>query len=110
MNGNNAAIIGQTYPNPPPSPVVFTPGQVNALRAQIYAFKLIQRGLPVPETLQRVISSPNQPMPDLDKILASQDLPTRAVDNTVKAHKGPGELPGAYMACTACTKPTTPRI
>lgn len=66
---------------------------MNALRAQIHAFKLLQRGLPVPEQIQQIVAAPNTPMPDFDKILGAQDVQTRVVDNAVKVHKGPGDVP-----------------
>ncbi|THH13199.1 hypothetical protein EW146_g6993 [Bondarzewia mesenterica] len=83
----------QPYPNPPSTPISFTPDQINALRAQIHAFKLLQRGLPVPEPIQQVIRTPNQVITDLDKLLSGQDLTAKVVDNAVKVQKGPGEAP-----------------
>ncbi|PPQ87407.1 hypothetical protein CVT26_015833, partial [Gymnopilus dilepis] len=37
------------------TPVSFIPDQINALRAQIEAFKLVSRGAPIPEHLQQAI-------------------------------------------------------
>ena len=76
----------QPYP-PSQSPVSFTPDQFNALRAQIHAFKLISRGMPVPDALQTAIRVPNQAVPDLEKLLQGGDVHSRVVDNAVKIHK-----------------------
>lgn len=78
----------QSYPQPSRSPVSFTPEQINALRAQIHAFKLISRGLPLPEPVQQAIRVPNTAIPDLEKLLHGQDVNARVVDNTVKMVKG----------------------
>jgi ATP-dependent helicase STH1/SNF2 len=77
-------------PNPPPSqtPISFTGDQISALRAQIHAFKLISRGLPVPEPVQQAIRVPNTAIPDLEKLLQGPDVPSRIVDAAVKVAKG----------------------
>ncbi|KAJ8520347.1 hypothetical protein ONZ45_g2821 [Pleurotus djamor] len=78
-----------TTPVPPPSqtPVSFTPDQINALRAQIHAFKLISRGLPVPENVQQAIRLPNAAVPELEKLLQGSDVTSRVIDNAVKSAK-----------------------
>jgi hypothetical protein len=53
-----------TDPNPP---VSFTPEQLGVLRAQIHAFKMCMRGLPVPAELQNLIRPPNSP--NFEKLL-----------------------------------------
>jgi ATP-dependent helicase STH1/SNF2 len=83
---------GQPY-NPPNSPVTFSPDQMNTLRAQIHAFKLLSRDLPVPAAIQRVIRDPSIQIPDLNKLLASQDAGARVVDAAVKVHKAGSEAP-----------------
>ena len=77
-------------PNPPTSqtPVSFTGDQISALRAQIHAFKLISRGLAVPEQVQQAIRVPNTAIPDLEKLLQGPDVPSRIVDAAVKVAKG----------------------
>jgi ATP-dependent helicase STH1/SNF2 len=77
-------------PNPPTSqtPVSFTGDQISALRAQIHAFKLISRGLPVPEPVQQAIRVPNTAIPDLEKLLQGPDVTSRIVDAAVKVAKG----------------------
>ncbi|KAI0932898.1 hypothetical protein AcW1_000117 [Taiwanofungus camphoratus] len=77
----------QPYPSAPQTPVSFTPDQINALRAQIHAFKLLSRGLPVPEAIQAAMRVPNQAAPELEKLLAGADVNARVVDSTVKIHK-----------------------
>jgi ATP-dependent helicase STH1/SNF2 len=47
------------------APVAFTPDQINALRAQMHAFKLISRGLPVPDKIQQALRVPD-PADDQD--------------------------------------------
>lgn len=85
-----------TQPFPPTSqtPVSFTTDQINALRAQIQAFKLISRGQPVPDHLQQAIRVPNSAIPDLEKMLQGPDVPSRIVDAAVKAAKGESSTPG----------------
>lgn len=75
-------------PHPPTSPISFTPDQINALRAQIQAFKLISQGQPVPEQLQHAIRPHSNVTVDLEKILAPSDVGTRIVDAAVKMQKG----------------------
>jgi ATP-dependent helicase STH1/SNF2 len=77
-------------PNPPTSqtPVSFTGDQIGALRAQIHAFKLITRGLAVPEQVQQAIRVPNNAIPDLEKLLQGPDVSSRIVDAAVKVAKG----------------------
>ena len=87
-------------PLPPSTPVSFTPDQINALRAQIMAFKLISRGAPLPEHLQHSIKPHNSVAADLDKALAPPDVSTRIVDAAVKMQKGvvPPAFPAAQPA------------
>ena len=75
-------------PLPPSTPVSFTPDQINALRAQIMAFKLISRGAPLPEHLLHSIKPLNSVAADLDKAFAPADVRTRIVDAAVKIQKG----------------------
>src|ERR1700761_3494721 len=79
-----------TQPLPPTShtPVSFTPDQVNALRTQIQAFKLISRGLPIPDQIQQALRVPNNAITDLEKLLQGTDVNGRMVDNAVRAVKG----------------------
>ncbi|GLB36607.1 putative snf2-ATP coupling, chromatin remodelling complex [Lyophyllum shimeji] len=81
-------IPPQAVPAPPQTPVSFTPEQINALRAQIHAFKLLTRGLPVPESIQQAIRVPNTAIPDLEKLLQGPDVSSRIVDAAVKVAKG----------------------
>ena len=75
-------------PHPPTSPVSFTSDQINALRAQIQAFRFISQGQPVPEHLQHAIRPHSNVTVDLEKILAPSDVGTRIVDAAVKMQKG----------------------
>ncbi|KAF5361681.1 hypothetical protein D9758_007383 [Tetrapyrgos nigripes] len=75
------------YPQQQP-PVSFTPDQIHVLRAQIQAFKHIQRGLPLPDTLQAAIQVNNTAVPDLEKLLHTPDVNSRIVDSAVKVAKG----------------------
>ncbi|OBZ80022.1 hypothetical protein A0H81_00160 [Grifola frondosa] len=93
-NGNVAASTptpAQPYPSASQTPVSFTPDQINALRAQIHAFKLLSRGMPIPEPIQQAIRIPNQAVPDLEKLLHGADVNARVVDSAVKIHKGTEE-------------------
>jgi ATP-dependent helicase STH1/SNF2 len=87
---SSGLVSGSAAPPPSQSPVSFTAEQTNALRAQIHAFKLLQRGLPVPENVQQALHVPNSAVPDLDKLLHQQpaDVSARIVDNLVKSQRG----------------------
>jgi len=102
VNGHSQSLINGTTaapsitPGPTPSqpfptaqtPVSFTNDQINALKAQIQAFKLITRGQTVPESVQHAIRVPNTAVADLEKVLQGPDIPSRIVDSAVKAAKG----------------------
>ncbi|TCD61184.1 hypothetical protein EIP91_008809 [Steccherinum ochraceum] len=95
---SSAPLGGQQFPPPAPStPVSFTPDQIDALRAQIQSFKLISRGLPVPEYLQHASRFPTQAAPQLEKFLQNNDVNGRIVDSAVKVHKGAGGEEGATV-------------
>ena len=80
------------HPGPSTTPVSFTPEQINILRAQIQAFKTLQRGLPVPAELQNIIRPPQSNNPEIDMLLSAQ-LVARVADNTTKVQKASSEVP-----------------
>ncbi|KAF8887716.1 SNF2 family N-terminal domain-containing protein [Infundibulicybe gibba] len=93
-NGSSTptSITSGPVPNPsfPPTsqtPVSFTAEQINALRSQIQAFKLISRGMPVPDHIQQAMRVPNTAVPELEKLLQPPDVPSRIVDAAVKVVK-----------------------
>ncbi|KAG6841530.1 hypothetical protein C0991_009895 [Blastosporella zonata] len=86
--------IPQSVPPQSQTPVSFTPDQINALRAQIHAFKCISRGIPIPESVQQAIRVPNTAIPDLEKLLQGPDVPSRVVTAAVNVAKGE-PTPGA---------------
>ncbi|KAH9921336.1 SNF2 family N-terminal domain-containing protein [Fomitopsis serialis] len=89
-NGNsltNGTASAQPYPQAPSTPVSFTPEQIEALRAQIQAFKMLMRNKPVPEAIQQAMRLPNQVVPDLQKLLQSGGVDARVIDSAVKVHK-----------------------
>ncbi|KZT24683.1 hypothetical protein NEOLEDRAFT_1134735 [Neolentinus lepideus HHB14362 ss-1] len=96
-NGNalmSGPVATQPYPNPPSTPVSFTSEQINALRVQIYAFKMLQRGMPVPDDVQRALHLPHQNIPELEKLLGGSDANSRLVDSAVKVQKAvDGSIP-----------------
>jgi ATP-dependent helicase STH1/SNF2 len=62
---------------------------IDVVRAQIQAFKLISRGMPVPEHIQQATRlSTAQPVSDIEKLLQGQDTGSRVVDSAVKMQKG----------------------
>lgn len=95
-NGHTVNGIGSVTSGPVPNapipnsttPVSFTPDQIDALRAQIQAFKLISRGMAVPEHIQQAARIASQAVPNIEKMLQPQDVTTRVVDSAVKVHKG----------------------
>lgn len=52
------------------------------------AFKLVSRGSPIPDHLQHAIRVPNTVVPELEKLLQGQDVPSRIVDSAAKIQKG----------------------
>ncbi|EGN94088.1 hypothetical protein SERLA73DRAFT_126110 [Serpula lacrymans var. lacrymans S7.3] len=95
-NGNAASgqsftsgpVPSQPFPAPSTTPVSFSQDQINALRAQIAAFKYISRGIAVPDHIQQAIRVSNTAAPDLQKLLQGQDVNARIVDSAVKVQKG----------------------
>ena len=81
-------IPAQPFPPTSQAPVSVTAEQIGALCAQIYTFKLITRGQPVPEHIQQAIQVPNNAVADLEKMLHGPDIPSRIVDAAVKVTKG----------------------
>ena len=79
---------------------------MNALRAQIMAYKLISRGAPVPEHLQQSIKPHNSVAADLDKALAPADVNTRIVDAAVKLQKG--VVPSTFAPAAPVPSPQGP--
>ncbi|KAF9066567.1 SNF2 family N-terminal domain-containing protein [Rhodocollybia butyracea] len=75
--------------------VSFTPDQINVLRAQIHAWKLLSRGLPLPDGLQQAVQLNNTAIPDLEKLLQPPDQTSRIVDSAVKVSKSPDVAPKA---------------
>ncbi|KAJ8091396.1 ATP-dependent DNA helicase Snf21 [Marasmius tenuissimus] len=83
MNGHTNAFPPQSQ-----TPVSFSPEQINVLRSQIQAFKLLQRGTAIPESLQHAIIPHNTAVQDLEKLLHIPDVSSRVVDSAVKVAKG----------------------
>ena len=112
VNGHGAVLNGSTvanaltsgpipphaYPPSPQSPVTFTQEQINALRVQIHAFKLLKGGMPIPEKLQHALNPANGSIADIEKLLQGHDLPSRIVDAAVKISKASSEQPEATPA------------
>ncbi|KAI0252671.1 SNF2 family N-terminal domain-containing protein [Lactifluus subvellereus] len=87
------------HPGPSTTPVSFTPEQINILRAQIHAFRALQRGQPVPAELQNIIRPPQSSNPEL----LSTQLVAKVVDNSVKVQKASSEVPPTPAAETPAT-------
>ena len=79
-----------SHPGPSTTPVSFTPEQINTLRAQIHAFKTLQRGLPIPADLQNVIRPPQSNNPEIERLLSAQ-LTAKVADNAIKVQKAATE-------------------
>ncbi|KAJ3879309.1 SNF2-family ATP dependent chromatin remodeling factor snf21 [Lentinula edodes] len=73
--------------------VSFTPDQINVLRAQIHAFRLLSRGVPLPEGLHQAVQLNSTIIPDLEKLLQPPDSSARIVDSAVKISKAPDVAP-----------------
>ena len=91
-------MSGPIVPPPPQTPVSFTPDQISVLKAQIYAFKCLSRGTPVPDNVQQAIQFPNNAVAELDKSLQGADVASRIVDSAVKVQKGTSVEPTAYLS------------
>ena len=74
-------------PQSPHTPVSFTPDQINNLRTQIHAFKLLSCGVPIPESIQNVIRNPHHATPELERLISSSDPTARIVDSVIKVQK-----------------------
>ncbi|KAH9938975.1 P-loop containing nucleoside triphosphate hydrolase protein [Epithele typhae] len=95
-NGNVLSagpVPSQAYPPPSQTPVSFTTDQIQTLRMQIQAFKLISRGMPVPDHIQQGIRMPAQTVSDLQGMLHGADVNARVVDSAVKVHKSVNGAP-----------------
>ncbi|KAG7450799.1 uncharacterized protein BT62DRAFT_1045760 [Guyanagaster necrorhizus] len=93
VNGNgitNGSTPVVAPPVPPHTPVSFTSDQISVLRAQISAFKLLSRHLPVPENVQQAMQVHSAVD---EKRLQSPDLTSRAADSAVKVPKGESGTP-----------------
>ena len=77
----------------------FTAEQINILRAQIHAFRALQRGQPVPAELQNIIRPPQSNNPEL----LSTQLVAKVVDNSIKVQKASSEVPPTPAAETPAT-------
>ncbi|KAF6765924.1 SNF2-family ATP dependent chromatin remodeling factor snf21 [Ephemerocybe angulata] len=86
---------------PTQTPQSFTNGQLDTLRNQIHAFKLLQRGQPVPEHLQQAIRVPSRAISDLEKTLQPPDVPSLIVDAAVKVAKHESSVPPTVAAVPA---------
>ncbi|EJU05536.1 hypothetical protein DACRYDRAFT_74776 [Dacryopinax primogenitus] len=87
----SAILSGPLPPEPEPNqPVIFTPTQLNTLRYQIYAFKLLSRGLPLPAHVQLAIQRPEEAVEREEETvaLAGKTTMDRIVDSAVRAHVG----------------------
>lgn len=94
------------HPGPSTTPVSFTPEQINILRAQIQAFKNLQRGLPVPAELHNIIRPPQSNNPEIDMLLSAQ-LVAKVADNTTKVQKASSEAPPTHSAPETPATPDT---
>ncbi|KAF9524663.1 SNF2-family ATP dependent chromatin remodeling factor snf21 [Crepidotus variabilis] len=99
----SGSVPTQVYPTSQ-TPVSFTNDQLNTLKAQIHAFKLISRGQPVPEHIQQSIRIPNTAVADLQKVLQGPDVQSKIVDAGVKTAKGE---PGTPSMATAILREGT---
>lgn len=84
-------VSNNAYPPSPQSPVLFTQEQIAALRVQIHAYKLVTRGLPIPEHIQQALRPQNSAVQDLEKLLQGPDVPARVVDAAVKLSRSASE-------------------
>ncbi|GJJ08782.1 hypothetical protein Clacol_003001 [Clathrus columnatus] len=83
IQSNGSSVVPQSVPFHPPSPPIILSGEQHAtLRAQIYAFKLIGRGQPIPDNVQQammLIQAPKFEPRDLSPVdtraLPSQKTP-----------------------------------
>ncbi|TFK76642.1 hypothetical protein BDN72DRAFT_806622 [Pluteus cervinus] len=87
-NGASATTPTQQFNPTVQQNVTFLPEHIAALRAQIYAFKLVSKGHPLPEHVQQAIHVPNNAIQELEKLVHGPDITSRVVDSAVKVAKG----------------------
>ena len=105
-HGSGSFPTNPPHPGPSTTPVSFTPEQINILRAQIQAFKNLQRGLPVPAELHNIIRPPQSNNPEIDMLLSAQ-LVAKVADNTTKVQKASSEAPPTHSAPETPATPGT---
>ena len=105
--GSSSFPTNPPHPGPSTTPVSFTPEQINTLRAQIQAFRNLQRGLPVPAELQNIIRPSQSNNPEIDMLLSAQ-LVAKVADNTAKVQKASSEAPVTHSAPETPAIPATP--
>ncbi|KAF9014915.1 SNF2-family ATP dependent chromatin remodeling factor snf21 [Cyathus striatus] len=99
-------------PNPAliPSSVSFTPDQINALRAQIQAFKFLSRGMPVPDHIQKSMRVPNNAIPELEQLLQPQDVPSKSSTLPSRLQKQKEHDPSPTASTSTATTSASPAI
>ncbi|KAG8931907.1 hypothetical protein FRC01_000597 [Tulasnella sp. 417] len=74
-------------PEPPADPVTFSQPQLDALRAQIHAFKLIQRGMPIPPEIRDAVHPADRSAAEIKQEVDGKTVPNRVVDSAVQIQK-----------------------
>ncbi|KAI6022553.1 SNF2 family N-terminal domain-containing protein, partial [Pisolithus marmoratus] len=99
LNGTSSTTEQTMLNGTAPQSIVSGPvPSINALRAQIQAFKLISRGQPIPEQLQQAIRPTNNVVHELEKIVTPTDVATRIVDAAIKTQKGVVPTVGSFYS------------
>jgi ATP-dependent helicase STH1/SNF2 len=104
LNGTSAATSGASLQSQASTvnqtPISFTQDQITTLRAQIQAFKLLSRGMPLPESMQQAIRTQNTAISDLEKVAQPSSIPNKIVDAAVRSAKGEASLPATPPVST----------
>jgi ATP-dependent helicase STH1/SNF2 len=66
------------------TPVSFTSDQINHLRIQIHAFKLLPRDVPIQESIQSMVANPHHTTPGLGRLLPF-NATTRTFSGVIKS-------------------------
>ncbi|KAG8966745.1 hypothetical protein FRC03_011386 [Tulasnella sp. 419] len=97
VDPSSTPTIQSTLPTPlpplspdiPPEPITFSENQLDALRAQIQAFKYLSRGLPVPQNVRDAVNPAEKSASDLKKEVdgVGKSVVAKVVDSAVNVHQ-----------------------
>lgn len=85
----SSAAPQNTPPSPSQTPVSFSKEQMDVLKAQVFAFRCLSKGEPVPEHVQHAFQFPNAALSNLERNLQGSTITSKIIDSAAKAQKVP---------------------